>query len=357
MMSILERYLSAILIRTTLLALFVLAVLFAFFSLIDQLGNIGRGQFTVFSAIEYVALTMPRTMAELFPVAAVIGAMAGMGLLARNSELTVIRAAGVSQYELLLAVLKGGLILVLLAIFISEVIAPISEPAAQKRRSMALTDQISMQTRHGYWIRDGRSFINIRDVLPGNQFGGIQIYEFDRDDRLRITTYAERARHIQNEWRLENIVQFVIDEEGIVKQEISIARWDSLLNPEVINLVAINPGHLGLWDLYHYITYLKDNNQNALRYEQALWGKLMYPVSILVLLALSVPLVRLDARSAAIGQRIFFGVLIGIVFHLLNQSMLHLGVVFNLNPFFSTAMPSLLFLLTTLWLIQKSTPG
>lgn len=352
-MTILERYLATVLVRTTLLALFVLAALFAFFSFIDQIGNIGRGQFTLYNAVEYVVLTMPRTIAELFPVAAVIGAMAGIGLMARDSELTVIRAAGISQYEVLLAILKGGVFLVLLAVIISEVIAPFSEQAAQTRRSIAISDQISMHTRHGFWIRDGRSFINIRQVHPGKEFGHIHVYEFDRDNRLRASTYAAKARYIQGEWQLMDIEQTVLDESGVTKYEISVARWDSLLNPEVISLVTIDPNHLGIWDLHHYIAYLRENNQSTLRYEQALWGKFMYPVSIMALLALAVPLVRIEARPAAIGQRIFIGVLIGISFHLVNQSMLHLGVVFRLNPFLSTAIPSLLILFATLWLIQR----
>lgn len=352
-MNILDRYLISALIRTTALVLFLLTLLFAFFSLIDQLKDTGRGGFSVYNAIEYVVLTMPRTIAELFPIAAVTGAMTSLGLLARNSELTVIRAAGISQMQLLKALLKGGLILALAAVIIAEAIAPMAEQAAQQRRSLALADQIALNSRYGVWVRDGQSFINIRQVLGDNRFRDVFIYEFDRENRLRTSNHAERAVYTAGEWRLQDLDQTVIDRQRVRHKRIDQAVWQSRLNPDVINLVIIDPNYLSLPELFSYIRYLEANNQDTLRYRQALWAKVVYPFSILVLVALAVPLVRPEARSSAIGQRIFIGTLIGILFHLFNQAMNHLGVVFGLNPFFSAALPILIAFLATVGLIRR----
>lgn len=354
-MSLIDRYLASTLIRTTALVLFVLMVLFAFFSLIDQLGDTGRGSFTVYHAFEYVALTMPRTVAELFPIAAVIGAMATLGMFARNSELAVIRAAGISRTRLLFALLKGGVLLALAASILSEAVAPYAEQAAQKRRSLAVSNQISMDSRHGFWVRDGNSFINIRRMMPDNEFRDVFIYEFDSRNRLRTSTHAKRAMYRDDEWHLLSLEQTLIDERRVEKEDIDQAVWKSTLNPDVINLVIVEPNYLGLLELRDYIAYLEENNQNTLRYRQAMWSKIVYPFSILVLIALAVPLVKTEARSAAIGQRIFIGTLIGILFHICNQAMMHLGVVFKLNPVISTALPSLVVFVITLWLIRRST--
>ncbi|MCS3902170.1 lipopolysaccharide export system permease protein [Methylohalomonas lacus] len=353
-MVIIDRYLGTMLIRTTALVLFVLMLLFAFFSLIDQLEDTGRGAFGVYNAFEYVALTMPRTVAELFPIAAVIGAMTTLGLFARNSELTVIRAAGVSRNRVLYGLLKGGLVLAVVAVMLAEIVAPPAEQAAQKRRSVALSEQISTESRYGFWVRDGNSYINIRTLLPDDEFRDIYIYEFDGSNRLRFSTHAERAHYRDGEWRLFDLQQTVIDREKVRQKAIESADWDTQLNPDVINLVVVKPEHLGLFDLREYIDYLAANNQNTLRYRQALWSKIVYPFSILVLIALAVPLVKAEARSGAIGQRIFIGTLIGILFHIVNQAMSHLGVVFKLSPVFSAALPSVVIFVVTLWLIRRS---
>lgn len=353
-MVIIDRYLINTLIRTTALVLFVLMLLFAFFSLIDQLEDTGRGAFGIYNAFEYVALTMPRTVAELFPIGAVIGAMATLGLFARNSELTVIRAAGVSQQRLLIGLLKGGLLLVVIAMIISEGIAPYAEQAAQQRRSLALSDQISTDSLYGFWVRDGNSYINIRTLLPNNEFRGIHIYEFDKNNQLRTSTHAQSARYRDGRWRLFEVNQVVISRDQVRRNSMAVASWDVGLNPDVINQVAVEPNQLSLPELLEYIDYLALNNQNTLRYRQALWSKIVYPFSILVLIALAVPLVRPEARSGAIGQRIFIGALIGILFHIVNQAMSHLGVVFQLNPIFSTLTPSVVVFAVTLWLIRRS---
>lgn len=353
-MSIIDRYLINTLLRTTALVLFVLTLLFAFFSLIDQLEDTGRGAFGVYNAFEYVVLTMPRTLADLFPIAAVIGAMTTLGLFARNSELTVIRVAGVSQLQLLAGLLKGGVLLAVLAVAVAEGIAPYAEQAAQQRRSLALSDQISTDSRYGFWVRDGNSYINIHTLLPNNEFRNIQIYEFDENNQLRASTHARGARYRDGQWRLFDVNQTVISREQVRSNSMATAVWDIQLKPSVINLVSVEPDYLILPKLLSYINYLALNNQDTLRYRQALWSKIVYPFSILVLIALAVPLVRPEARSGAIGQRIFIGTLIGILFHIVNQSMVHLGVVFRLNPAFSTLLPSVIVFAATLWLIRRS---
>ena len=150
-----------------MIALSVLVALFCFFSLIDQLEETGKGSYGVAQAVTYVLLTMPRLAYELFPIAAVIGSMAALGMMAQHSELAVIRTAGISKLNLSLVLAKSGLILVAIALIIGELLAPVCEEKAQHMRSMALTDQIALKTSYGFWARDGNSYINIRKILPG----------------------------------------------------------------------------------------------------------------------------------------------------------------------------------------------
>jgi lipopolysaccharide export system permease protein len=353
-MQILDRYLAGTLIKSALLALFVLLALFAFFSLIDQLEETGRGSYGVADAVQYVALILPRLAVDLFPMASVIGAMATLGLLARNNELTVIRTAGVPQMRLALALVKGGLLLAVLAVVIAEAVAPGAEQAATYRRSLALSDQITLKSRYGFWTRDGRSYINIRKILPGDRFEDIYIYEFDVESRLRSSAHARGARYVDGQWQLIDLRQSRIDGERVVGMSTPLAAWTSLLNPDVIHLVVIKPEHLSLPGLLDYIGYLKRNNQNAMRHEQALWRKITYPFTILALIMLAVPLVRASARPAAVGRLVFIGTLIGVLFHLFQQMMVHLGVVYQLHPALSTVLPVALLLGATILLMRRS---
>ena len=337
-----DRYIGRNIIASSLVALIVLIAIFSFFSLVDQLDDTGHANYGVFQAIEYVLLTIPRLSYELFPIATVIGCMAGLGILANNNELVIFRTSGISKMQLAYSLIKTGLIFILVSMLIGEVIAPISEQAAQQKRSVALTEQITMKSKYGFWSRDGDSYINIRKILPNEKLEEIHIYEFDKNRQLRTTIHAESAEYDNGKWLLQNILKTEISKNKIIKHSYENAEWEALLNPEVINLVTIKPRYLSLYGLINYIEHLKSNNQDSRIYRQALWQKVLNPLMIIIMMLLAVCMVKCDARPVGLGQRVFIGVLIGITFHLANQVTRHLGIVYDIPIFVSVTLPTIL---------------
>ena len=352
-MRIIQRYVTASLVGTTVLALAVLVALFSFFSLIDQLEETGKGSYGVTQAVSYVLLTMPRLAYELFPIAAMVGSMSALGMMANHSELTVIRTSGVSKSLLSVVLIRSGLLLVGIALVIGELVAPFTEEKAQHMRSIALSEQIALKTKYGFWARDGNSYINIRKILPGQNVEEIYIYEFDDNDELRSSIYAKSGEYEDGQWLLNNISQSILSNERVIQKKFDRANWDSLLEPEMVNMLIVNPEYLTIWGLVDYIDFLEQNSQDAQRYKQALWAKLVRPISILAMIILAVPLVRNTSRSIAVGQRVFLGALIGIVFHLFNQVCGHLGVVYGVPASVSVSVPTLLLAVITLFLLRS----
>ena len=348
-----DRYIGRSVITASLLALVILIAVFSFFSLVDQLDDTGHANYGVFQAIEYVLLTIPRLSYELFPIATVIGCMAALGILANNNELLIFRTSGLSKMQLAYSLIKTSIVFILISILIGEFVAPISEQAAQKKRSIALTEQITMQSKHGFWSRDGDSYINIRKILPNERLEEIHIYEFDKNRQLRTTIHAESAKYNNGKWLLHNILKTEISKDRIIKHSYEDAEWEALLNPEVINLVTIKPRYLSLYGLINYIKHLELNNQDSRIYRQALWQKAVNPLMILIMMLLAVCVVKCDAKPVGLGQRVFIGVLIGITFHLANQVTRHLGIVYNIPIFISVTLPTILVLLYINYSLHK----
>ncbi len=73
----------------------------------------------------------------MLPMAALIGCLVGLGTLASNSELTIMRAAGVSLSRIVWAVMKPMLVLMLAGILVGEYVAPWTENIAQSGRALA----------------------------------------------------------------------------------------------------------------------------------------------------------------------------------------------------------------------------
>lgn len=350
---VLDRYIGRNLFANCLTSLFVLIAIFTFFAFVDQLGDTGVGEYGVYEAFKYVMLTMPRLGIELLPIAAVIAGMTTLGMLANSSELVVMRTSGMSRLHLSWALIKAGIIIIALGMLVSEFVAPKSEKAAQELRSVAKTSEISMQTRHGLWSRDGNSFINIKTVLPDDRLQDITIYEFDNNRELRATIKAKQATYNGGRWILSDIQKTDVSTTGIESSSYEKAEWNVLLNPEVIEQVTVRPQHLSLYGLVSYMRYLRTNNQSTALYEQAFWSKLISPFSILAMILLALTVVRSEGRSVSIGQRVFFGALLGILFHLLNQVTSHMGIVYGLNAMLSVSLPTFFVLAYVIYAIRK----
>ena len=300
-----------------------------------------------------MVLTLPRRAFFLFPLAALVGTLVGLGVLASNLELSVMRTSGMSSMQISMAVMKAGLLLAVLSMLVGELLAPFAERLAQQRRSVAISDQLALNTNYGFWVRDGRSFINIRKVLPNNRMGNVYIYEFDADNRMRVATYAGEARFEGGEWFLYGIEQSEIYQDRVLRRSIKQAVWKSLFQPDLVNVVAVKPESLSAVGLTRYISYLRENELDTARYELAFWNKLVYPVATLVMIFLALPLVLGRLRSVGVGQRIVVGALVGIAFHVINQVSGDLGLVYGLSPMLSASLPTALFFIVGLVMMRR----
>lgn len=341
-MKILDRYIATTVIGSSLMTLLVLASLAAFFSFLGQLSDLSD-TFGVWKAAEYVILTLPRRAYEVFPTSVLLGSLLGLGALASNSELIVMRAAGLSVRRIAWSVIKAGMLLMLVAILLGEVIGPPGEQYAQTMRAAAQSKSISLQGDYGFWARDGARFVHIRKVLPGTRLEDISIYEYNDNHELQSVTKANSARYEHNKWLLTDIRQSKISVKGVSTHTLENTYWESLLKPEVLDVLPVQPENLSALSLHKYVEHLQNNNLDSRRYELAFWVKLVTPLSALVMLIVAMPFVFGPLRSTGTGLRILVGVLIGMGFFLLNQGLNQVGLVYGFNPLLSAIMPSVLF--------------
>jgi len=342
-LGLLQRYIAKTILASTFMVLLVLLGLYTFMDFITELDELGKGQYQLGDVFTYMMLSMPKRIYELLPVAALLGSVLGLGNLASQSELVAMRAAGVSIQKINKSVIIVALCLMFVAVFTGEVLRPPAEQKAREVKSMAQTGTVGSRSQHGFWTRDGLHFNHIQRILPDGRFSGISIYEFDAQHRLRIVTKAEEAEYDDENWILTDVIQSTLDEKGVKVRSVEHARWKSQLNPGMLNIVVVPPEFLPVWGLLEYISYLKTNYQAVEQYQMAFWMKVMMPISSAVMVFLAVPFVFGPLRSSPIGGRILAGALVGIGFHLFNQSFQHIGLVFGVLPWLSASFPTLVF--------------
>ncbi len=353
----LERYLAREIYWATALVLLAFLALFAFFDLIHELEDLGKGGYQLQHMLAFVTLTVPGRVYELFPIAVLIGTLVALTVLARHSEITVLRASGLSTGRLLGILLKLGSVFAILTFLIGEFVAPPAERAAQQLRLRAMSTVIAQEFRSGLWVKDELAFVNVHHVSPDARLHGVRIFEFDKQYQLRSISEAKVGEFLPSGvWRLSKVVQTLFEGDSARVQTLPEADWKSGLNPEILSVLLVVPERMSLVNLYLYIRHLTDNQQKTERYEIALWKKLVYPLAALVMMGLALPFAYLQDRMGTVSIKVFAGVMLGIGFHMLNGLFSSLGVINSWTPFVAAITPSALFLLGTvgfLWWSER----
>lgn len=353
-MRILDRYLGRAVLQGSLTVLLILVALMTVIDLVVELADVGSGNYGLLQALEYVLLTMPRRAFEMLPLAALIGSLIGLGALANNSELVVVRAAGVSLLRIFGSVMRVGFVLIVVTLILGEGISPVTDQWAQERRAAALSEEFSNKTKLGFWVREGDRYINIRRILPGSRLMDVYVYEFDSAQQLRYSLHAESGVYLKGEWRLRDVARSEIGAERVKAERLDEMVWRTDLDPELVKVVSVEPERLSTAGLHQYIDYLERNGLESQRYQIAFWIRVLAPVATVLMLSLALPFVFGSIRSVPVSQRVLTGTLLGIGFQILSRSFGHMGQVFDLNPFFAASLPLLIFSALAVYLFRRT---
>ena len=356
-MKIYRRYLLREVSGGVLLVLAGFLGLFAFFDMVSEVRVVGQEVYQLHHALGFVALRLPGRVYELMPIAMLIGTLYALSTLARHSEITVLRASGLSTGRLLFCLMQIALVFAVATFLIGEFVVPPSERAAQQLRLKERGRAVGQELRSGLWVKDERKFINVQTVLPDTRLQGIRIYDFDTNYRLHSVTEAREGAYVPPaSWRLTEVVQTVLhgDRSEIVR--VPDVQWQSALNPDILSVLMVAPDRMSLLHLAAYTKHLSENKQKTQRYDIAMWKKLVYPLAALVMVALALPFGYTHNRVAGVSLKIFSGVMIGVLFHMLNGLFSNLGAINSWSPVLSAVAPSALFMVAAvvmIWWVER----
>ncbi|MGH8718278.1 MAG: LPS export ABC transporter permease LptG [Burkholderiales bacterium] len=351
-MKTLTLYIARELSATTAFVFTALVMLFAFFDLVQELGDFGRGNYRLVSILLYVLLSIPGHVYDLFPVAALIGAMFTLARLAATSEYAVMRASGMSLIQAGSILMAVGLVFSALTFLVGEYIAPESNRLAQELRLAAQSKVVAREFRSGLWVKDETSFINVKHLTPEKVLREVHIYEFDDEYRLREISSAQTGTYDDNNrWLLEDVTKTQFDEGRTQVTSLTRDTWHSVLTPDLLSLLVVVPEQMSAANLITYIQHLRENKQQTLRYEVALWSKYSYPFAVLALMLITVPFASLQRREGGVGAKVFTAIMLGVAFHFLNRLFTHLGLLNSWPPALTAIIPTALFFATAIILI------
>ncbi len=349
----LDRYVISTVFAALVLVLVVvlsLDLVFAFINELDELEN----QYQTLQALSYIAWTLPRRIYDYLPLAAFMGSLVGLGALANNSELVVMRAAGISTGRIVWAAMKPALVVVVIGLALGEYVVPHTERVAQTNKSLAKGTGEALSSREGFWHREGDTFMHFNAVEPHGVLHGVTLMEFDENRWLTRATFAQRAIYEQGRWRLEQVVQSDLAQDRISRRDLDMMEWDSRLSPEVLGVLVVKPENLPIQGLYAYSRYLLNQDLNANNYLMAFWKKVLSPVATAVMVLVAISFVFGPLRSVTMGFRVFAGIIVGLLFKYAQDLLGPSSLVFGFNPIFATLVPILVCFVVGVVLLRRA---
>jgi len=351
---ILDLYIGRTIISTTALVLVTFVGLSGIIKYVEQLRKVGRGTYDLLQALYFVLLSIPRDIEMFFPMAALLGALIGLGMLAASSELVVMQAAGFSKLDIGLSVLKTAVPLMIIVTLLGQWGAPQAQKMARDLRAISISGGSIVSTRSGVWARDANDFIFIAKV-DDERLYGMNMWRFDQNKELQSTIFAEQVDYDGNNiWTMSDVqITSFEDDVQITKESLPSYSWQTSLAPDKLAIVTVKPEELSLSGLYDYVSYLQASEQDASRYELAFWRKVTQPLSIAVMMLMALSFIFGPLRSVTMGARILSGVIAGFTFYISSEFFGPVSLVYQIPPVFGAVAPSIVFFGIALMLLRR----
>ncbi|HEX7386008.1 MAG TPA: LPS export ABC transporter permease LptG [Castellaniella sp.] len=354
-----RRYIAREIYRSTAIILIALVGLFMFFALIEGLDRVGA-HLTLLDLFYLQTLELPSNLYELLPIGLLIGAVLALAGLAQRHELTILRASGVSGLRLLATLWLITLPLVAGAFVLSEYITPAAEIQGSESRLALLGRTDGGRLESGYWFKEtdargGDRIINIQSLSGQGRVSGITLYEFNHNESLASFTQAKTGRFTHGKLDLSDLTETRIEPESTSALSDASAPTapiakvlhqdkrtiNTSLTPERLIARILTPERMSISDLLDYIHYLQANHLQTDRQEVALWRKIAYPFTLLVMMTIAAPIGFMQTRRGGVGPKVFLGIILGVGFFMLNQLALNAGMLGNWPPWATALVPSL----------------
>jgi lipopolysaccharide export system permease protein len=358
-----DLYVARVVVVTVVLTWAVLVGLDVVLAMVDEIGNVGQGNYRFIDALNYVAHSLPRRAYTMFPTAAVIGSLMALGQLAASSELTALRALGVSRPRLSLSVAAPLVVLTALMMVNGETLGPWAQRSADMMRSAARSSDMIVAQYSGLWAREGDTFLNAHTGQERGdendrwlELNDVRLFEFDDKGRLQSIAHAAVAEHRSSGWLLRNVKRTYFEERAVTQTDVDEEHWESSLDAAALAASASNiwrPRYMSAAELKDGINYRKRNQLDASDFEEHYWGRWFYPLNVLALCLAAIPFAFGSLRSGGMGRRLFLGVVFSLGFWLLQNQVVKLAAVYRFDYRLAYMIPPMIMLAVSWYLFRK----
>jgi lipopolysaccharide export system permease protein len=358
-MQTVRRYLAREIYRSTSVVLIALLGLFTFFTLVDELDSV-NARFPLTALFYLQGLSLPTRLYDLLPIGVLIGAILALSGLAQRNELVILRVSGVSGMGLLRMLWTVSIPIILGALILSEFLTPLAEIKSSEVNLLMRGRVEGGRLASGYWFTEptqngGTRIINVGKLLTSGNVENLSIYEFPDGLTLSVMTQAKSGKFVKGKLDMQDVVETQLDpniknvladakvttQPAVTVKQLPRQTIDTTLSSERLVARILTPERMSLMALHDYIDYLNRNQLQADRQIVAVWRKMAYPFTLLVMLTIAAPISFMQTRRGGVGAKVFLGILLGTGFFMINQLALNVSLLFNWPPVVTALLPNI----------------
>ena len=361
-MKIRDRYITKTLLSYTSVVLLVWLSIYSFFNFLEELNSIGKADYTTLEAIKYILLQMPELAYKQASPVILLGCVLGMGYLATTNQLVVLRVSGNSILKLTAITIKIALTFIIVILAFGEFFVPLASEEGEKGRAKALGQSFALQSREGFWIREGVNYINAINNIDSSSFTDVTIYQVSPSNKIETiitsesadfdgsTTLAMKNANIISINEINNSIEITSKKRNNYNKIVSF-------DQDLIETIKKEPKELTTRKIYKHIQFLDDNKQASSIYKVELYKRLIKPVTLVAMILLAMLFIFGSNRDVSLGRKIFFGITLGLSFEMLSRVSGALSLSFSLSPLMSTVLPTLVIIVLAIVLLSRKSMG
>lgn len=330
------------------IGLLLLQLIFAYLGELDGLS----ADYTPWQAFWYIFYQVPYFLSQSLPTGVLLGAVVGLGLLSLHSEIVVMRAAGVSLYQVIGWTAVPACVFVILLLLSNQVLLPYGSMLAKRIKNPSDSPTLLQ----GYWAlteKDNeREVIHIERADTMGHLAGISRYRL-QGNALVSALHAEQAVWVEGyHWQLQGVarVEFGANTQSTPTDELNL---QLPIDKKSVHLLTKSFDELSITDLYAHQKLMTHQGRVSKPHRLAFWQKLLSPFSVLSLLLIACSFVFGSLRSQSMGLKIVLALLTGLLFSYMQDLAGFVALVVDVSPFVMVLLPIVLSAGLGVWLLNK----
>ncbi len=365
---ILDEYVIREFLLTFFLVLASFVMLLLLFTFFELVGDILRNHIALTTVGEYLINLTPSMLYTITPLAVLIAVLVTFGVLNRNSEIVAMKATGISLYRLVIPVVSIAAVLAVGLFLFDEFYLP-----QANRRQEALRSTIKGRPPQTFlhpeqkWIfgqphpgEPGRIFYYQFFDPDRNEFANLSVFEFDPATfALSRRIFATRAfwNSDSNSWVFQYGWQRDFTganvTEGSYQEFKQTAFAEIHEDPGYFKKENLQSQEMNFGQLRNYIRDLGQSGFDTMRLRVALWHKLAYPLTAIVMSMLAIPFALSMGRRGSLTG-IAVAIAVALTYFVIDNLFGAMGNVNYLPAALAAWSPDVLFGLTGGYLLLRT---